>query len=400
MLKKFSKVLGFFYVFVFWIKKRNKRISNKKNLIIITGNLGDALLSIEAVVALKDYYKNKNEAVYIATSKTLWTFLNDIEDMRDFRFLDISFPYATTGTQFSLVKEVVKKAKSFQFENIVLTWANSPIGKYLVAVIPHNNSWAVLDDINRKPIIPKFFFERAITNKIYVPIDTQEMQRYALMLKRIGIVNYKVHIHRILPISCKTLSAPKGKYITIAMDSNATERRWPSKNFKLLVTKLLKRYDYDICCTGTEIAQPVFEKCIADLNANDRKRIHNYISNTTLVEWIELLRGAEFHIGVDSGSIHVAASVGTKAFCLAGVWDGHRVFPYEVDEDIYGTCIPVPVYRTDVNPLELSCYGCLSIRGHRGLGNKECRANCELGKPTLCLRKIKVNDVLNAIEIT
>ena len=398
MKRKLSKIIGFFYVLLVWITKSKKKITNGKSLIIITGNLGDALLSIEAVMALKNYYLNRQKSVAIVTSKTLWDFLLKIEDLNGIEYIDISFPYASNGTSFHKAREVVRQIKKYAFEEIVVTWANSPIAKYLVAAIPHNRSWGVFDDINRNSLLPKFFFERVFTNKILVPIDMQEMRRYRIMLEQIGVKDYKIRIHKIPEQICEMPSLPENRYITIALDSMTTERRWPTDNYKETINALLDKYDFDICCTGGAVAKPVYEECVQELSKEKRERDHSYVSKTSLQQWIELIRGAMFHIGVDSGSVHVAASVGTCAFCLVGVWDGQRVFPYDVDEKRTGTEIPIPVYRRDVNPFKLSCYGCLSIRGHRGLGNKECYRGCQAGEPALCLKMLLAKDVVNAIE--
>ena len=80
MKRKLSKIIGFFYVLLVWITKSKKKITNGKSLIIITGNLGDALLSIEAVMALKNYYLNRQKSVAIVTSKTWRDFMLKIHD--------------------------------------------------------------------------------------------------------------------------------------------------------------------------------------------------------------------------------------------------------------------------------------------------------------------------------
>lgn len=399
MIRLISKAVGFIYVFLNWMAKPREMIYNNRILIIITGNLGDALMSIEAVLALGRYYRNEGRTVTVMTSRNIRCFLNMIADMNNFEFIDVNYPYSSNGTLLRELRPIVKAARLQQYEDIIVTWANAPIAKYLVAVIQHNNSWGVFDDIKRSYYRPKYFFEKAFTNRILVSIDVQEMQRYKIMLDEIGVRNYKVRIHHIKKLeTTQTLVKPERKYITIAMDSMTTERRWPADEFKKTVQALLKGYDYEICCTGNDSALPIFHKCVEDLQERDLLRVHNYIGKTSLGEWIELLRGAEFHIGVDSGSIHVAAAVGTQAFCLVGVWDGTRVFPYQIDEANAGTCVPVPLYRSDVDPFKQPCYGCLSSKGHRGKGNAECYKGCNEGKPALCLQRITTTDLLSRIS--
>lgn len=86
------------------------------------------------------------------------------------------------------------------------------------------------------------------------------------------------------------------------------------EQYALLVDNLLRSYPYDIYCTGGTLANEVYHYCYERIK--DKNRFFNFAAKTTVIEWFELIRGAVFHIGVDSGSIHVAASVGTQAFVL------------------------------------------------------------------------------------
>lgn len=97
----------------------------------------------------------------------------------------------------------------------------------------------------------RYYFEKKYTNKVYVPIDLHETQRMKRLLEEIGAMNYQVRIHYITKTVFYTI--PSHPYITIAMDSMSTERRWTKENYKELIYALLDKYPYDICCTGVQL---------------------------------------------------------------------------------------------------------------------------------------------------
>lgn len=208
-----------------------------------------------------------------------------------------------------------------------------------------------------------------------------EFQRLKMLIQLFGEKDYKTAIHYIQPQTLKT-NTERQPYITIAMDSMCTQRRWKKEQYALLVDNLLRSYPYDIYCTGGTLANEVYHYCYERIK--DKNRFFNFAAKTTVIEWFELIRGAVFHIGVDSGSIHVAASVGTQAFCLVGVWDGKRALPYVTDKEDKRTCSPVCVYREDIN--DLKCYACKVYGGRYGVGNTICYKTCQKGEACLCLQ--------------
>ena len=108
------------------------------------------------------------------------------------------------------------------------------------------------------------------------------------------------------------------------------------------------------------------------------------------------MQDSRFVVSLDSGTAHVAASLGVTCFCLTGVWDGHRVLPYVIDEMTSDTEEPICIYRKDVNIESLPCYGCFSKR-HIGWGNTECNNRRKSELPCLCFESITVENVIEMI---
>ena len=181
----------------------------------------------------------------------------------------------------------------------------------------------------------------------------------------------------------------------MTVDSNNKSRRWSHDKFIQLVKMLLNEYEYNVVLLGNKL--PDFELKQYKITFADTPRVKIYIDKTDINIFVELLRNSQFHIGVDSGSIHVAASVGTQAFCLTGKWDGNRLFPYQLEEHTDGTIEPICIFWQDAD--SLSCYGC-AYRGIYGWKNRECYVRCKKRQGCLCLERIQVDDVIKVINKT
>lgn len=388
-----SKAIAFVYIFILNLFHTRKKVNSGKVLIIAAGHMGNAILDIDAIMALKNFFRKKNKKVYLLCSLTVWETFDLIADMSDFYYIENAYPYGENGTDFRNVYRAVSKIRQLEFEKIIVTLSNAPLAHYIVAASVHNESWGVFDNVKHTHGSIRYYFERKYTNKVFAPIDLHETQRLKMLIKRIGVENYEVQIHYIERKGAfETIQQP---YITIAMDSMCMERRWPRESFKELMKLLLDKYPYDICCTGGIKANDIYKYCSIDME--HAHRIHNYAGKTNINEWIELIRGAVLHIGVDSGSIHVAASVGTQAISLSGVWDGKRSLPYHVDIENENTCLPVCVYRDDVDVKKMPCYACKAYGGRYGRGNTECYKKCQAGNPCLCLQSITPKTVMRAV---
>ena len=393
MFETCSKIMAFAYVFIRSIIKKKVKIANNCVLIIATGHIGNAILDIDAILEMKKLLGDEGKKVYLLCSPTMWNTFQILADVSDFEYIGENYHYSGNGTDLKSVYRMLKPLKQYEFETVIVTLTNDPAAHYVVASIPFNECYGVFDDVKHTAGFFRYYFERYYTKKIKVPVDMHEFQRLKMLIQSLGERDYETAIHYIQPQILKA-DIERQPYITIAMDSMCTQRRWEKEQYALLIDNLLEHYPYDIYCTGGTSASEVYQYCYE--RVKEKNRFFNYAEKTTVIEWFELIRGAVFHIGVDSGSIHVAASVGTVAFCLVGVWDGKRALPYVTDKEDKRTCRPVCVYRKDIN--DLKCYACKVYGGRYGVGNNICYKACQKGEACLCLQSITCLDVLNKIK--
>ncbi|WP_298034583.1 glycosyltransferase family 9 protein [uncultured Dysosmobacter sp.] len=394
---KLGKGFAFFYIWCIAKTRTKQNISNNKIAVIFNGHIGDAILGHQALNALADYYVSIGKDVYLLCEKSLWDVLRLCEPKPKVSFIDLS-GLNTPDKGFSEIKRLSDSVKKLEFEkSIVIPNRNLPT-HYIAACISDNEKWGFLDitmptALNlriKQKVLYKFY-----TDYVTVSPDIPYTESIRDVLMKLGVPYYKTKISY-LPKQGECKFMDRKKYITVAVDSMATARRWCAEYFIDLIQRLINSYSYDIVLTGRTVPTSDNEKYRAAFASCSK--VKNLIGKTGFMEFIELIRGAEFHIGIDSGSIHVAASVGTQAFCLTGVWDGNRLFPYRVEEPADNTADPICIYRKDTDIDQLFCRNCTACRGGYGINNQECYMLCKSGRPCLCLSKITPDDVMAAIN--
>lgn len=385
--KVISYLIGYLYVILRFLFKGSTQVDNGCVLIILLGNIGDALIDAKCVLNLVEYYTKKGKEVTVAGKNEIKCAFEKVLGIQTIRFFVID----NVALTLRAIKTTLSGLERDGYEVIVslAPWYNWP-SLYIPVCLPCNESWGTFP---KKSIrLSKNILFRSYTNRLPVPIDMSQMQRSKLLLRELGILDYQAEIIAIPPKGIKRTKC--NEYIVISVDSSDTRRRWTADKFIELVSCLLERYQYDIYLTGVNVELDVVERYERSFAGNDRVKIA--IGKLSIDEWVETIRGSQFTVSLDSGTAHVAASTGITCFCLTGVWTGHRFMPYAVDKSTLGTKEPICVYRTDVNVERLVCYACIKLCF--GWGNKECTAQCKSGKPCLCLSKITVDDVMAAIE--
>lgn len=376
-----------------------KRKSNKVLICIVEGHIGDILMDASAIKSLIETYQQEGKQVYVvcllATKNVLELFM--------------SFD----GITFVLAKAKAKDADSIDVDSIeqflkneyfdkVITFSNWVClnNLFLVACTSCNQSFEAVyyikNNINRIRIGILVFvlkcLHRDYTNRIEIDCDVHRTYRTKQLLFALGVKNFKSSIIYI-PKTCD-FSVPS-PYITISIDSSNTARRWSTEKFIQLINRLLAYGKQDIYLTGVHVERNELIKYESAFQ--NEVRVKNKVGKLQMKEWVELIRGSSLLIGVDSGAIHVAASVGTRSICLTGFWEWKRFMPYPRDIKAVGTIEPVCVTRRDVESENLYCYGCFDVRDI-GYANKICAFECKSLRPCLCLQAIEVNDVLEAVQ--
>lgn len=111
-------------------------------------------------------------------------------------------------------------------------------------------------------------------------------------------------------------------------------RAWPLERFAEVMSYIGNKLGLNIVLSGSAGERSEVERLLGLLPDDLRKRVHNLVGHTNFEAWVELIRGARFVFGNDSGYIHVAAAVHTQAFFIMGNHNYGRFFPYRFSEEI------------------------------------------------------------------
>lgn len=394
MKEKLSKYLTILYCYIMAPITKRKKCASNSILIIEGGHIGDAIMDSSALCYMAEYYVKMGKKVYFLCSPSLWSMLKKISPMKDVEYVGNDYSY--DHKCYNSVWKVYAHLKNIKFETIIgINNCESRI-HCLISYLIASEKWGVIEgqsESHRLLRYKKQFIKRCYTKILWGDRSRFQLRWLEQLLQELKIDGYKAESSFMKP--CVDIQIANKTYITIAVDSANPVRRWPAQNYIELISKLLDNYEDDIYLIGTNI-DPDLKSQLASKLHSERERIKDLVGKTSLEEWIEIIRVSRYLIGVDSGSIHVAAAVGTLAFCMTGVWSGHKCMPYDVEYVTPGTKLPICIYRQDTDVDSMPCYDCGFYREY-GYGDAECLEQCKNGRPCLCLSKITPDDVMNAI---
>ncbi len=389
---KIKKCISLFYTICRAIIPPHKVRSSDKVLLVETGHIGDAIIDASFWQAITERAVSQGKEVYLLSTQEDHKILKRVLESEQITYMECDKDLPTVDS----CRKVFSELKEISFDIIVVRPHGSKRIYLMSSAIPAIRRYAILKTellSDRWMCVIRRIVAKRFTNSI---VEDERIREKDVLEKMAGLLRISDYHMSILPIcECERKHVSDWAYVTISVDSQNTARRWQTDRFITLIKELLKTYDEDIILTGSFLNEEDTKKYEEAFYGNER--VYNFIGKCSFDQWIELLRGAHFHIGIDSGSIHVAASVGTTAFCLTGVWHGHRIFPYSMEAYQLGTTEPICVYRQDVDVDKIPCYGCAAKKEY-GWGNRECLVKCRSGHPCLCLEKITVDDVMGAIE--
>lgn len=146
-------------------------------------------------------------------------------------------------------------------------------------------------------------------------------------------------IHEKLRISARIDQEIGGPYVVIHMRHDT----WPSRNlpqetWKQVIDIILSSTDYKI----VQIGSP------HEISFNHDNRLFSYLGKHSIHETKEVIENAEFYVGIDSGTLHIAATTDTPiySFFTSAHHDLRKPFGR-----------PSKAYFEPLTP-EISCYGC------------------------------------------
>ena len=384
-----NKILILFYVY--YLKLKRKKMHTKtvidgrpKMLLVFFRSLGDAVIALDV---LRTIEWGKKYELTLLSFGGVELFLKKYGDLKNMNFVSVNMD--ALNPEFGEIKKIFRKLYVNVYDEIVCFQQHSVSLCFLVA-LSYRKCICLTDNSDLYKHKNQSFFGKYIYTD-FVTCDYQDMffERYKRLIQYMGKKEYQSKIARVeVPYIKK-----RDKYIVLAVGAQQRERYLPEHVIKTVISTVLKYSTYDIFITGSKADGEYVNQLLEMIPALNLSRCVNYAGKTNLDEYMDLLRGAEFVFASDSGTTHIAVSLGRKVVCISGFWDGNQFLPYEVDDD-NGCFEPICIQMMNMP----KCRYCRPKRIHPKKANRECGALIKQGKQYYCLTNISKYAIADCIR--
>lgn len=332
-----NRIKGILYDIVLMAASMGMRkAKNKKLLIIRTDEIGDYILwrkfipEIIYAERFKEYeihfcgnisWKVLFEIEYSSSfSKIHWLHKTNFKKNLSYRFSFLKKIYSEKYT--TVINPVYSRAK--RIEDSI---AKAAKPNYSIAMKRNNENYATYEqgfdnnlynELMPELTKPIFEFNR---NKKFTEFIIKSPSKITNTVFNISSIRSSI-----------TDNLPE-KYFVVFPGSRSSSRIWPAQNFAAVSNYLFEKYKWTVIICGSASD----EAYASNFKNNYSNPYVDLIGKTGLSEMLLVLQKAQCLLSVDTGSVHLAASVGCTVF---GIYNGSqygRFAPYskDVSENVF-----------------------------------------------------------------
>ena len=181
------------------------------------------------------------------------------------------------------------------------------------------------------------------------PACKMELSINAHFVRKLGCTDFLSSVPAIpQTITLKAKLQVAGPYIVIAPGASWQPKMWPIDNFADLIRQLNSQCDIRFVLCGGKNDYLVCEQLARELGFCN---LSNLAGQTSLLDLVEIVRGAALVITNDSSPVHIAAATDTPSVCILGGGHSGRFLPYRIESEVI-SALP----STLTTPME--CFGC------------------------------------------
>ena len=365
--------------------KIRKKPRNKRVLLIFQQVFGDSIILLPALEGYMElYHKQRGYGVTMICLPGIKKFLTDVASIPDSLNIE-TVDFKKFVNNYKYFKEVVGQYRGYAEISIVM--GSSLSAELLSTTLCAKERHGLISCFRtRWPLQMALFQRLAYSDVVIPPIGSMMIERHGIMLRHLGLKEYKGHISSLLPQEKNV----DGRYCVICPGASTPVKRWGIDRFQIIADWIIETYDLDIHLCG---GAPENDDAIQLISLSHHSdRIFNHVGKTTFKEWSSIVQYASLVIGNDSATLHIAAATHRKCICITGIYDKYQFFPYKVEELRNGEILPTTVI------VDKSCAYCRTKGYFAGYGNKKCKAAIAKGSCSLCISEISVDMVKLAIE--
>ena len=305
----------------------NFRSDKQKVLLLIEpGGIGDYVLIRPYLKFIKQSPKYKDYKVIYLSKDSYVDFVRAYNS----EHFDLIIPYSPKDLDYNrdYRRYLVNKLNSLNIDTIL---------NLRTIIIPNHPDWGVrkklIKNIKAKHKVADIIklrnskkYEKKLniyTDLIYSQEDLIfEFERHRLFFEKF----LEINIPRQNTSFENILGGIDKNTVLMSMGSLSEYREYPVDKSILLINKLLSVTDYKFALLGTqnqfEANQTIIERI------DEPGRVINLAGKTNITQLPDILKKCAFFIGTESGTVHIANSVGCKTICISNGSYYKRYHPY------------------------------------------------------------------------
>lgn len=311
-------------------RERKKRV-----MLVFPFALGDCILFMGTADYMKTLYPKTHYRRTVTCQKEYAAlFLREFEDVLplDYRRASVN-PFYRIYMLWRLRKEYYDLAI-----DPIGTEECSP-NVFAMHVISAGKKIGVLSVSDKIWQCPSWIREHIYDEIIYNPAkNLHRTEFYAWFWSELGNCSFRPKLAR-LSVKC-SLKLPK-RYFVVFPSASSPVKRWPAENFAGIAGRIFKRTGWPLVLCGTQTDLDAVEKMKRRLPAG--MPVIDYISQTSVMDFIGLINGAELVLTNDTSAYHIAVAGGRKTCIVTGGYVYETFIRYP--RTGYGCQEPVIVYR-------------------------------------------------------
>lgn len=371
--------------------RRRKKCSTDTNLVVIVngGMIGDSILFHDALSAMTRHFKAQGKQTIMICRPAVKSFLTSVcPELDTIAYFEIAFDRFVTD--FTYYKEIAERLKTLAAP-LLIAPQPSKFADFIALNIPAKQKLQVKPSSRTRCRSPYEWLNRISYNTV-IPVDTTLMalERYAVLPRKIGIASFQSKIAPFLQRKTVANFSAYSPYCVVAPTASEEPRCWGLEKFCAVIAHIMKKTDWSICISAGREGEGFFERICVGVPSPER--LIDCIGKTDFVQWVELIRHAEFCFGNDSAAIHIAAHTGTPSIAVTPGVDYQDCQPYRYEQKSEGDMVPVCLYAYK------NCFGCYHKNLKRCAGNPACGENVKRGGKYLCIRDISAEQAIAAVD--
>lgn len=322
-----------------------KSIGNESVLLVRLDLIGDFVIWLDAAKEFKNLYPNKPIVLY---ANSTWAALAEKLPYWD-QVIAVDVPRMRTDQLYRLGILVQTHWRRFGIA-IQATYSREYVGDLVIRATRGAQRMAHLGDDNNITIENKVISDVWYTQLIPKAAGAEvEFTINAELIRALGKPSFQSSVP-VLPMLVVLPEQLKieSPYCVIVPGASWASKTWPIENFAQLAKKIQTQYGLKIVLCGTANEQPICSQLALACGGG----AFDLAGKTTLVQLVEIIRGAVLVVANDSAAVHIAAATNTKAVCVLGGGHYGRFLPYQLETS--SGCQRLP---TVVNE-HMDCYGC------------------------------------------